>query len=183
MTNRPVTDWLIETEDRLRTWLGVQPLRRSMSERTPFGVKVGDRIKIISSRPHDYDGQMATVKRLSGSSIYVAIDGTRYSEWGIYEDEDRIERIPKNLATLIEGDIVLDDDGDEHKVLALITSGIYLLSDYSNPEHAGDIYTAKELEDNGWSVKYAAPAEVKKSVADIEKELGMAPGTLHVVKD
>jgi hypothetical protein len=144
--------------------------------------KKGERIELIGG---DYiftkGGMTATVTDTSGSSVYGDWDRLDRHSHSVRKKD--VKRIAKTLASLVEDDIVLADDEDEYKVLAILADGIYPLSKVNNFDAAGDILTAPELEADNCTIKDQPAEEVKMRVKELEEKLGLAAGSLHVVKE
>lgn len=72
-------------------------------------------------------------------------------------------------------DIIVDNDGDERKVLAILNeeNQVYVLSAFNQFAEAGNIQTLTELIDNGYKLKSQVDSDaVEMTVEEISKQLG-----------
>ena len=72
-------------------------------------------------------------------------------------------------------DIIVDNDGDERKVLAVLNeeNQVYVLSAFNQFAEAGNIQTLTELIDNGYKLKSQVDSDaVEMTVEEISKQLG-----------
>lgn len=145
-----------------------------MSEEKQF--MVGDRVKINEGNFKAGEIGVIVIDDKSTCPFKVEFPGG-VAYW--YE-RSQVSAVEKTLATLINGDIILDSDGDEHKVLAVLADGIYLVSTYNDFDAAGDIMTAKELERDNYKVKDSTPEVVEMTVAEAAKKMGIDPSQLRI---
>ncbi|WP_064256347.1 hypothetical protein [Rhodococcus sp. HS-D2] len=148
--------------------------------------KVGDKVRVIATHGcrAGKKGEVLTINSVGG---YLPGDRElRFEESRgyCYESGDHLELCEKTLDNLVVGDILIDDDGDECKVIDVLPNSV-LLSDHRNHDQAFSFYSIAELEADGWTVKQDSPIEAvtELSVADIEEKLGLESGTLRVKKD
>ena len=107
------------------------------------------------------------------------IDECYLSEIGIdVSNEKPIFPVNKNR-TIEDGlevnDIIVDNDGDECKILAVLNeeNQVYALSVYNNFSEFKDIQTLKELIYNGYKLKSQVDSDaVEMTVEEISKQLG-----------
>lgn len=148
--------------------------------------KVGDRIHINSASSGAYgangrDGVVTdkpSVAGCSGQGLHVEIDGR---VWALgTSDELDIQIIG---GTMKLGDILENKYGSKKKVLAYLNQGVevMLLSLADEFDRTEEWFTPSELEEDGWKV--VDDTQVEKSVAEIEKDLKLAPGTLRIKKE
>lgn len=152
-----------------------------MATQTHF--KVGQMVKIILERSGHTGkiGKVTDVERLGFYNYRVVFsDG----DIGIY-DHHHLQSVAKTFESLVEGDMILDHAGNDVKVLAVIRPSLYVLSSIYNLEYSGKIFTAKDLEDNGYTIKQEDEAEevVERTVVELEQALKLKPGTLRVKAD
>lgn len=157
--------------------------------------KVGDIVKadevsndryLLTTQEKGWTGKVTDVglhgfdaKTLSGEWSWV---GQVYSNLK-YEYFSKGGTMPKTLYNLEVGDIVIDDDGDKRKILAVLTTGenpVYAASDCNNFDHADDIYTAKELEDDDYKVVGETTELTMDEIAD---KFGVSVERLKIKKD
>ncbi len=124
-------------------------------------------------------GNCFNAETLSGLGSRI---GEEYCELN-YEYFSKGGTMPKTLYNLEIGDIVIDDDGDEQKILAVLATGenpVYLLSDYNDFDEADDMQTAKELERKD----YTFPGEQTELTMDqIADKFGVSVEQLKIKKD
>ena len=113
---------------------------------------------------------------------YHTLEGEEHS---CCEPEENFELVT-NGDSMKAGDILVDDEGNTRKVLIYLNQGIelYALSDWNEDETDTECiywFTKAGIEDMGFKLK--TDTTVEKSVADLEKELKMQPGTLRIRKD
>ncbi len=147
--------------------------------------KVGDKIRITKERSDKHIGEVGTVVSIVDGFTIIKVDfptdkGFKMSS--VFDDDDW-EMAENTLHTLQEGDILINEDDEAAKVLAVIRPGLYVLSAIYNLEHSGQIFTAKELEDNGYTIKQETEAVVERTVVELEQALKLKPGTLRVKAD
>ena len=99
-------------------------------------------------------------------------------------DSSELVLAEKGLDNLEVGDIIVHPDGDEAKVLAVL-GDVFLKSDWDNFDSAETWYTVAEAKTWHWTVKQDTPTEeiTELSIAELEKKLHLAAGTLRVRKD
>lgn len=90
-----------------------------------------------------------------------------------------IKFLPRTLDDLEEGDVVVDECGDEQKVLG-ICGNVYFLSEENDFNKVDEYYyTTQELEDNGYTLKQDIEEEEEKVVEfTVTKE--MMGNTLYI---
>lgn len=87
------------------------------------------------------------------------------------------------MTTWKKGDTIAKRTRSGLKIRTIISvaQDAIVMSGYKTPEFASPTFTQQELEGRGYRL-YTAPPVVKKTVADIERELGLPPGSLNIVK-
>ncbi len=139
-----------------------------------LGFKVGDKFRVTAPDEEDDKGLIVTLDH---------DDGTTCPYFEDPDGEDRcfrfneLEPFEKTLEHLSEGDVVIADADEgctgEHKILAALPNGVYLLSSGDDFDEAGDWMTAQELKAGGYVVKQDAsgsPREV--TMADVVAKFG-----------
>ncbi len=142
--------------------------------------KVGDRIKITKEHDGRHVGEVGTVVEVSISAIFVDLKDEKHFKMEMNKSYDDWELAQKTLATLQQGDTILDDDDDEVKVLGVIRPGLYVLSENYDHDQVDAIYTAEYLEESGYKFKETTAEPVKLTVSEAAKLLGIE--TLEIVK-
>jgi len=66
------------------------------------------------------------------------------------------------------GDIIVNEDGEEAKVLQVL-SHILFVSDWDNFEESASWYTFKEAETDGWKIKGSEETVKNISIEELEK--------------
>ena len=85
---------------------------------------------------------------------------------------EHIAPVTKDWDNLEVGDVLVDEDDQESKVLEVFTNTI-ILSDENDFEVAGDLLTFKELEARGYKIKQPEEEKPKKrTVKQVCEELG-----------
>ncbi|MDI9960697.1 MULTISPECIES: hypothetical protein [unclassified Rhodococcus (in: high G+C Gram-positive bacteria)] len=99
-------------------------------------------------------------------------------------DSSQLVLAEKGLDNLEVGDIIVDTDGDEAKVLAVL-GDVFLRSGWSDFDGTADWLTVSEAKSAGWTVKQDTPTEeiTELSIAELEKKLDLIAGTLRVKQD
>lgn len=113
----------------------------------------------------------------------VFINGQGKTWWWLDKDQDPCERagvtgfyFNRTLHDLVEGDILVNEDGDECEVLGVCGRAIFLSVNHDLNEYA-DGYTAEQLEKDGWKLKDQPTEETieieggKYTVAELKKLL------------
>ena len=77
------------------------------------------------------------------------------------------------------GDIVVNTDGDESKILAVIEN-CFLRSAWDVFDHAGSWYIFKQAEQYGWKLK---PTTTKLSMDQIADKFGINVDNLEITKE
>lgn len=146
--------------------------------------KKGDRVRAtrnISLTPVKA-GAVGTVDDDNDDCPYVIWDGFEGdNRWPALE-ETELELLNPSWDNLQVGDILIDDDGDEHRVLG-VCGEIIFVSDSDDHRESYLYNTAYEFQQGGWTIKGSEPTTTELTMADIEQKLEMAPGTLRVKKD
>lgn len=93
----------------------------------------------------------------------------------------QLELQPRDLDSLRAGDVLIDEDGDEATVLAVL-GDVFLRSEWNEPEEACVWYTVAEAKRAGFTLKFQTSDVTELSVADIEEKLDLPSGTLRVKK-
>ena len=107
------------------------------------------------------------------------IDECYLSEIGIDVPNAKLVFLVNKNRTIEDGlevnDIIVDNDGDERKVLAVLNeeNQVYLLSQFNQFAESGNIQTLTELIDNGYKLKSKEDSNtVEMTVEEISKQLG-----------
>lgn len=133
--------------------------------------------------------------------VVFSIEGTKV--WGKWEDsvEDacaaapsrgsyvplrlvHFDRRDKTLDDLEVGDIIVDTDSNEAKVLAVL-GDVFLKSSWNNYDETASWLTISEAKSAGLTVKQDTPTDeiTELSIAELEQKLDLTAGTLRVKKD
>lgn len=129
-------------------------------------------------------GHVFTISAVSSFNIgesdtcyYGGIDG-----FGVFSEY--LELATQSLDNLEVGDIIVDTDGDEAKVLAVL-GDVFLKSGWNDFDETGQWLTVSEAKSAGLTVKQDTPTEeiTELSIAELEKRLDLTAGTLRVKKD
>lgn len=156
--------------------------------------KVGQKVRCIIPRDPQESrggagwtfGRVFTIARVSSNNrsesdtvYYNDTDGN-----GVYSEHLELVRSVKAFDNLEVGDIIVDTDGDEAKVLAVLES-VFLKSDWNDFDATSSWLTAAETESFGWTIKQDTPTEeiTELSIAELEQKLDLTAGTLRVKKD
>jgi hypothetical protein len=141
--------------------------------------RVGDRVKCVQ-RGYRREGQLGEV--IGTCSAHPDRPYRVRFEDGDSDifSSTEIEYLVKTLATLQEGDIVLDGDDDQRTILGVIRPGLYVISkwDQDEQDRFGEVLTEKDME--GWTIKDATPEVVEMTVADAAKKMGIDPSKLRI---
>lgn len=135
--------------------------------------KVGDR---VITKADCYQRDNGT-ERPKGYVFTIAeIDGVSYREnVGVMDGlgSSEIELCKKDWDTLEVGDIIVDTDGEEAKVLAVL-GDVFLRSCWKDFRYASDCWSTKKYaEDEGWKIKGAEETDtVKMTVSEVSKLVG-----------
>jgi len=139
--------------------------------------KVGDRVRVINSLEPIYMsvevgkiGKVVDHRWSCGEEVRVSVD-FKYCHQTCAPSQ--LQLVSTDLDTLQEGDVVIEsDNGDDRVILGVCGKG-YLLSVCESKEYAGGWYTAKELEDNGYKVKGVEDEEeTPMTVEEVSKLVG-----------
>jgi len=120
-----------------------------------LGFKSGDKFRVMKSPSllfnkgdviefiYDDGTECPKFRRLSDGYV-----GYKYFEY--------LEPLEKTLDNLVEGDVVVDVDGDELTVLG-VCGKAYIMSKHIKPDTFWGISTAVELEELGYKLKQPTP--------------------------
>lgn len=147
---------------------------------------VGDEVKIIAKVDDDHEiGDIGKIIRLPPRcpcDYVVAVPGKSDNGW---YDEDELEAAKRDLHHLRSGDILLDDDGDERKVIDVLPNSVLLsvYGDGNDLDTAGSWFTPGELKRDGMTLKQDTPAEVTElTLEDIAKLKGVDVSHIKIVE-
>ena len=150
-------------------WVYINPSCRECDKRIAIGAIPN------SSHPFIFIAKESESQFLKGDEIFQAL----LSDYGI--DVPNAKPIfPVNKNRTIEdglevNDIIIDNDGDECKILAVLNeeNQVYALSAYNNFLEFKDIQTLKELIYNRYKLKSQVDSNtVEMTVEEISKQLG-----------
>lgn len=98
-------------------------------------------------------------------------------------DEQDLESVRKDWDNLQVGDILVDKEENEDRVIGVCGEAIFI--GYVDGSRAANYYyTAAELRKGGWTIKGAGTDDtVELSIAELEQKLGYEAGSLRVKKD
>jgi hypothetical protein len=110
---------------------------------------------------------------------HVAINGIQENNHYFYEGH--LTPVEPSISTLCVGDVIVDRDGDETRVLAM-QGDSFLRSHVGNLDHAGDWYTKDQARFFGWEVKeekdiaqvssgWTSPYPFETGTKDTKKEI------------
>lgn len=90
-----------------------------------------------------------------------------FNQYGdINEVIENLHFLDRTLDDLEEGDVIVDENGDEQKVLG-ICGNVYFLSEENEFTKVDEYYyTTQELEDNGYTLKQEEEEEEEKESVD-----------------
>ena len=150
-------------------WIYINRLCREVDKRIAIGEIPNSKTSFIFIA---YDSEE---KFLSEGNI----DECYLSEIGIDVPNTKLV-FPVNKNRTIEdglevNDIIIDNDGDERKVLAVLNeeNQVYALSEFNQFAEAGNIQTLTELIDDGYKLKSQVDSDVvEMTVEEISKQLG-----------
>ena len=120
-------------------------------------VKEGDEVCFLNKTEFDTDAT-TFVKDLPNAEPVFPVNKNRTIEDGLEVN-----------------DIIIDNDGDERKVLAVLNeeNQVYALSEFNQFAEAGNIQTLTELIDDGYKLKSQVDSDVvEMTVEEISKQLG-----------
>ncbi|KAB2587260.1 hypothetical protein BS297_00850 [Rhodococcus erythropolis] len=156
--------------------------------------KVGQKVRCIIPRDPQESrggagwtfGRVFTIARVS-SNNWSESDTVYYNDTegnGVYSEHLELVRSVKTFDNLEVGDIIVDTDGDEAKVLAVL-GDVFLKSGWNDFDETASWLTVSEAKSAGWTVKQDTPTEeiTELSIAELEKKLDLTAGTLRVKKD
>ena len=118
-------------------------------------MKKNTRVK-ITGRSGDnyascYNGMIGiTLNESKSPCLRVAINGVMENQH--YFSEEYLTPVEPSISTLCVGDVLVDGNGDEHRVLVM-QGDSFLRSHVGNLDHAGDWYTKDQASLFGWEVK------------------------------
>ena len=150
-------------------WMYINPSCRECDKRIAIGAIPN------SSHPFIFIAKESESQFLKGGEIFQAL----LSDYG--KDVLNAEPVfPVNKNRTIEdglevNDIIVDNDGDECKILAVLNeeNQVYALSAYNNFLEFKDIQTLKELIYNRYKLKSQVDSDaVEMTVEEISKQLG-----------
>ena len=130
--------------------------------------KIGDKVKYISS-----DGELVLNSIHTITLIDELDDVAPYLLDNNYwvEDSD-ITLAEKTWDTLEAGDILVDTDGDEAIIIDAFPNS-FLKSFWGNFNRISNIYSKKQAQTKGWTIKGAVADPVKEmTLEDVEKLVG-----------
>lgn len=156
--------------------------------------QVGQKVRCITPRDPQKSrggagwrfGRVFTIARVSSNNrsesdtvYYNDTDGN-----GVYSEHLELVRSVRTFDNLEVGDIIVDTDDDEAKVLAVL-GDVFLKSGWSDFDETASWLTVSEAKSAGLTVKQDTPTEeiTELSIAELEKKLDLPAGTLRVKKD
>jgi len=151
--------------------------------------KVGNRVKGVNG---DIDGCEGIITEVKTDRYIIRLEkvGNRewqwVGEWQVGNEinrptfwEDCLELIEENNMKYKQGDVLVDTDGSEKKILG-VCGEVYFIGWDDNFDYSNGPYTQKELDNRGYTLK-TEPEITELTVAEIEKKLGVK--NLKVVKE
>lgn len=140
-------------------------------------LKVGDKFiytkemneaKLKSFRRNDasiYINKTLTVASLGSDDTY-SVEEDKYNEFSFLFDvvDAFIPRTEITWDNLEVGDVLIDDDAEERKVLAVVGE-IVFTSRQNDHERSENYYCQKELQEEGWTIKQ--PEQPKEETLQI----------------
>ncbi|MHC1728050.1 MAG: hypothetical protein AB9866_18950 [Syntrophobacteraceae bacterium] len=118
--------------------------------------KVGDRVKLISER---YDDDIynplwgGSQGKVTGKVERIRPDGHIRVEWDNGIGNSYLPEDLELINTWKQGDILINGDGKERKVLAVLGEICFTSKENNFSRATCGNYTQKELEDAGWKLK------------------------------
>jgi hypothetical protein len=152
--------------------------------------KVGDRVKVRDNAA-DFGSLENKVKpgatgvvvryRVGGRYPFVVESGDQKEDF----NSDQLCRATPDWNNLQVGDVLVETDGDEREIFAVVNDLVALHDGVSDGRRDFGWFHLKRLEERGWTIKQDSPADdtTELSVAEIETKLGVPAGTLRVKKD
>lgn len=129
-------------------------------------------------------GDIARVIRLNGDQTYKYRLRTDDGREETFRGE-QLDLVARDLDHLQPGDIILDDDGDERKVIDVLPNSV-LLSAWGSGDDldtADDWFTPGTLKRKGFTLKQDTPAEVTElTLEDIAKLKGVDVSQIKIVE-
>jgi len=123
-------------------------------------------------------GSVVTVEEIDRTDNTVTLVEDAYDKWYIPE---MLEPLTRTLEDLREGDVLVDGDDEERRVLG-VCGKVYLLSVSNHPDIYGCGYTVYEMEELGYTLKQPKEEIVELSMDEIAKLAGVPVERLKVKK-
>lgn len=136
--------------------------------------KKGDIVQITVGA---YEGTVAKViKEEKFGALVETTAGIRY--YVAYSD-----LAPRELSwdTLFAGDVLQSRRGEYIIVLGILGELVFL-SNFSNKEYAGGIYTKKELQDAGYTIKGTTKETLELSLEEVAEKFGVPVEQIKIKK-
>lgn len=142
-------------------------------------MKIGDKVKVIKIDTI-FCGQIGTI--IEKGNIYDWKVDFGYDYNYFYEED--LELVSKTLDNLEVGDILVDKDRDEKKVLG-ICGEVYFLSYENNFDSFGDMYTLKEIKKLGFKLKSGKSSDktIEVSMDEIAEKFSIPVEKLKIKKE
>ena len=130
--------------------------------------KIGDKVKYISSDGELVLNSIHTITRIDerDDEIPYFLD----NDWWVEESEITL---PENIWDTLEvGDIIVNANGDEAMVVDVFPNS-FVRSLWGDFNQSSGIYSKKQAQTNGWTIKGAVTEPVKEmTLEDVEKLVG-----------
>lgn len=136
--------------------------------------KIGDRVELVDYSDKGWYGEYDTPESRLGVVTLVrednCVDVTSDDGYSLHWRMKDIKKLEKTMEDLQAGDIILDCDGDEIKILARV-EGLVALSHYSEKDRFEEWKSVAQLSGDGYKLK--VEEEVKEmTVAEVEALVG-----------
>ena len=129
--------------------------------------KIGDKVKYISDDRYFPLNSIHTITKIYGNNVPYLLDSA------CWVCESDITLTEKTWDTLEVGDIIVDTDEMEALIIDAFPNS-FVRSDWGNFETVNCIYSKKEAQTAGWTIKVieTEPVEKEMTLEDIEKLVG-----------
>ena len=139
--------------------------------------KVGDKVKFINSDEFLPLNSIHTITQVDEEDDVVPY----YLDDDYWVDESDIALAETNWDTLEAGDIIINSYGDEALIIDILPNS-FVKSLWGNFEITANIYSKKEAQANGWTIKEAETVK-EMTLADAEKLVEkLGGGKVKIIK-
>jgi len=133
----------------------------------PNNLKVGDKFRVIVGNDYFDKGEIITLEEDDGTDCPLFWKEDEFDYYGIYFS--KLEPYVKSVRDAQVGDVVIDEDGEEHMVLERLQNSVSLSLANDFKKTGGDLYTFDQLEEY-YTLK-AEPEVVDDKTAEAMKVL------------